>query len=279
MFAQLLDSGHAAASCALDAGTRGAIDSIGSLDSIARPALAGVISLVATLLAGHLMIPWLRRRAIAPSVSNSATLNALHAHKRDTPTMGGLFVVLALTVALAACADLRQANVQAALGLAWGLAAVGAADDLLKCRGHRRGLSARSKLAGQFAIAAAAILWLRHGASATAASGTMLSSASVDLALLGAIVWIVAASNAVNLTDGLDGLAAGCTVWAAAGMSAIAGWRLWSVPSVANPQELAGQWQLLILLTALGGAALGFLVFNRRPARVFLGDTGSLPLG
>jgi len=102
--------------------------------------------------------------------------------------------------------------------------------------------------------------------------------ASIDLALLATVCWIVGASNAVNVTDGLDGLATGCLLWATAAVALLLYLDLANTPPWPFPPE-ASRADCLVLAGALFGCLVGFLKFNRRPARVFLGDTGSLPLG
>lgn len=243
-----------------------------------RIAAAAALSLLVSLGGGAVVIPVLRRRLIAPGHSASPTLNALHRHKQSTPTMGGLFVLLGLATALVLCVDLYQPHAQVALGLCLGLGALGALDDLTKLRGTRRGLSARRKLAGQLLLATAAVVWLRPAGQGIAANGAD-HLGGIDLIQLAAVLWIVGASNAVNLTDGLDGLAAGCLLWATAAVGLIVFVDLPGAPTLGSAATAANRAELLILAAALFGSVLGFLRYNRRPARVFLGDTGSLPLG
>lgn len=252
-------------------------NAFGMNDSLARTALATAISLLCVLFAGRLAIPRLSRLRIAPGESASRTLNELHQHKRFTPTMGGSFVLFGFAVALVACADLRQANIQVALGLGLGLALLGAADDLLKLSGSRRGLSARQKLAGQMLLALCAAGWLRTTTGVLPAFDGW-HFAGFDLALVATVCWIAGASNGVNVTDGLDGLATGCLLWATAAVGLLIYHDLASAspwPFPAEPEKV----NCLVLAGTLFGSLLGFLKFNRRPARVFLGDTGSLPLG
>lgn len=208
---------------------------------------AALVALVSVLVLGRGTIPWIRRWGVRPGETASAMLNRLHEHKRHTPTMGGLFVIASIAIALVAFGNLHHATTQAALLLILGFGTLGTIDDLMKCRPARRGLPAIQKLAGQVVIA---------GAVGIGLGGLELG------ALVVVVVWIVGASNAVNLTDGLDGLAPGCVAIAAAAIGVIA----------KSPE-------VQVLAAAVAGAATGFLRFNRYPARIFLGDSGSLPLG
>jgi len=167
-----------------------------------------------------------------------------------------------------------------------GLTLIGAIDDLVKIRTSRNGLSVRAKLALQTAVALAAACWL-YRQHAALPNGLLLYVPLAGKSLwLGwwviplAAITIIGASNAVNLADGLDGLAGGCLLAAAAAMTALlyvagdAGWAEYlGVPRVPPAGELA------ILGGAMVGGILGFLWFNCHPARVFLGNVGALPLG
>ncbi len=163
---------------------------------------------------------------------------------------------------------------------------MGAGDDLVKLRSERRGISAASKLVGQVVVAtvAAFCLYFDH---ASLPDGLVLPP-PLNLAPLQlgigfvplAIVVIVGSSNAVNLTDGLDGLAGGCLLFASAAMTLVvyaAGHSQWA--AYLNIPHIAGCGELAVLAAAMIGAVVGFLWFNCHPAQVFMGDTGSLPLG
>ena len=252
----------------------------------ARAALALVTSFAAAVLLGPLAIRCLRGRFRERIDSASERLNELHAGKHGTPTMGGAFVVAALVVAVLLWGDLANSYVQLGLFVAVAFAALGAADDWIKLSTRRRGLTVRQKLVAQTLLALAAAAWL-YGVHRGVPSGTDLvwpiGNAALPLGV-GFVAWsmlvLVGSSNGVNLTDGLDGLAGGCVVFAAAaftGLTYLAGHyelaRYLSIP------YLAGSGELSIVLAALVGAMLGFLWYNCHPAQVFLGDTGSLALG
>ncbi|MCA9057143.1 MAG: phospho-N-acetylmuramoyl-pentapeptide-transferase, partial [Planctomycetaceae bacterium] len=218
--------------------------------------------------------------------SASATLNQLHSAKAGTPTMGGLFVMLSVCLSTALWADLTNAYVRIGLLTTIAMTALGAADDWIKQSTTRLGLTARQKLAVQLLIASPAAVWL-YLQNYSLPLGTDLvwpiGGVAIPLGLL-FIGWaafvIVGTSNAVNLTDGLDGLASGCTILtgsAFVGLTYLSGHaelaKYLSIPHIVGAGEAA------ILIGALVGAMLGFLWFNCYPAQVFLGDAGSLPIG
>lgn len=266
------------------------VDSLASVTKITfRAALAAGVAFALALLLGPRMIAWLRRRFREPNRSDSPRLEELHASKHATPTMGGLFLVAGVLAALVLLADPVNPFVQVAVLLTAGLAAVGVVDDLIKLHGDSRGLSARAKLLGQLAVASVAAVWLFGIHSAEVAPGESLTlwiplaDASLPIGwgfVPLAILVIVGTSNAVNLTDGLDGLAGGCLVLAIGAMAAIA----YSAghAEIARYLGIAGitnAGEMTVLAAAMIGGLLGFLWFNCHPARVFMGDTGSLPLG
>ncbi len=175
---------------------------------------------------------------------------------------------------------------QAALLLAFGLAAVGAVDDLTKLFGRADGISARAKLLGQVLVAGAAagLVYQHH---ATLADGLQcrlpLAGTSFSLGpwfIPWSVLVIVGSSNAVNLTDGLDGLAGGCLLFAAAAMTLIAyACGHAELAEYLHLPRIPGAGEMTVLAGGMIGGLLGFLWFNCHPAQVFLGDTGSLPLG
>jgi phospho-N-acetylmuramoyl-pentapeptide-transferase len=255
----------------------------------ARIAFAALTSFIAALALGPLAIRWLKRQGIGERIdSASGRLNELHAAKRDTPTMGGVFIVTAIVLSSLLWADLTNSLVLCGLILGTALMLWGGVDDWVKLRTRTRGLTARQKLAGQIVMGVAAAIALRSLSPLlpTPLAGAIVSPFSDHALALGPlfVAWaafvMVGSSNGVNLTDGLDGLAAGCLVFSGAALSALAyaaGNRVMSdylhVPHVIGAGELA------VMTSALVGACLGFLWFNGHPAQVFMGDAGSLPLG
>jgi len=251
-----------------------------------RAALAALVSFAVALALGPRLIAWLGRRFREPIKSDSPGVRELHRQKQATPTMGGLFLVAGLVLAVLALGDLTNGYLWAAILLAVGLAAVGAVDDLTKLYGRSNGISARAKLLGQFLVAgvAAAAVYCQHAA--------LPDGLVLRIPLLGTSLWLgywfiplatvvmVASSNAVNLADGLDGLAGGCLIFATAAMALVAygsGHAEWA--AYLGLARIPGSGEMTVLAAAMIGALLGFLWFNCHPAQVFMGDTGSLPLG
>jgi phospho-N-acetylmuramoyl-pentapeptide-transferase len=251
-----------------------------------RAALAAKVAFLLVWLLGPQVIAALARRFREPNRSDSAKLELLHQHKASTPTLGGLLLLAGLVAALAVAGDWRNYYLQLAMAAALALAGIGLLDDLIKLSTRRKGLSAKAKLVLQTIVALAIALLLHqyHG-QGEAAAHLVLPLAGVRVHLgwwfipLGTLV-IVAASNAVNLTDGLDGLAAGCSLFAWGAISVVAyACGHAELAEYLHLPRLAGAHELLVLSAAMLGSLLGFLWFNSHPAQVFMGDTGSLPLG
>jgi len=232
-----------------------------------RVLVAGLIAMVIAVAVGPTFIEWLRRQAIGQQIREE--LPAEHKVKQGTPTMGGLLILIAaLTPALAVSLYTIPGITILLATLACAL--LGFADDFLKVR-HRRslGLPGRWKMVGLVAVTAG-VGW------ATTRIGYMdteiyfpLVDVNVDLHWLYfpfLFLVIAGTSNGVNLTDGLDGLAAGSCAIVLLAYTAIA--------FVTNEQQ-----NLALLAACLVGACVGFLWFNAFPASIFMGDTGSLGLG
>jgi phospho-N-acetylmuramoyl-pentapeptide-transferase len=206
--------------------------------------------------------------------------------KKGTPTMGGLMILSGLIVSALLWANLASPYVWIVLFVTIGFGAIGFYDDYLKVtKQSDRGFSGRSRLALEFAIGLIACWAIVHvgGAGATSLAMPFVNGFLIDLGwfylLFGAFV-IVAFGNAVNLTDGLDGLAIVPSMIAAAALGLIAyfvGNLLYSHYLLINHIPLAGE--LIVICGALIGAGAGFLWFNAPPAQIFMGDTGSLALG
>jgi phospho-N-acetylmuramoyl-pentapeptide-transferase len=253
----------------------------------ARTALASVTAFLLAIGFGPAAIRFLNARFRERIDSGSPRLNELHATKSNTPTMGGLFVMAAVVFAVLIWGDLSSRYVQIGLWIAASFAALGAIDDWIKLRTAQNGLSIRHKLAVQavLALVASVLLWMENSTKPQGLDLIWpLGEFSIPLGAAGFVAWsllvIVGSSNAVNLTDGLDGLASGCMVFAGAAfvaLSYLAGHKVMadylSIPFIAGAGELA------IVLGAMVGAVLGFLWFNCYPAQVFMGDTGSLAIG
>ena len=251
-----------------------------------RTAMSAVTALSLALVLGPAMIRFLRRAQIGQSIRAEGPKT--HLTKAGTPTMGGLLIILAVVLATLLWMDLSNRFVWIGLATLLGVGAVGFADDWVKVTKRRSlGLTGRGKLVPQFlmaiAVAFAIEQWAGHGAFSTVVSFPFLKKLLVDLGVLYipfVAVVVVGSSNAVNLTDGLDGLATGA-VGIAAGTYALLAYvtgnavaaRYLQIPFIPQSGELA------VFCGALVGACLGFLWFNCHPADVFMGDVGALPLG
>jgi phospho-N-acetylmuramoyl-pentapeptide-transferase len=262
-----------------------------------RAAAAALFAFVFALYLGPRTIAWLRRLDVRERTdkTDSKQLADLHAGKRHTPTMGGLFVVGAMLLSCALWMRFDGPNRFSWWGLALiaFFAGVGLVDDWIKLRTTRNGLSARAKQ-GLLTLGAAVVaIGLVHAAGLEAGRGgphlyvPFVADAAVPLTaahalpfVLVAVIVLTGSANAVNLTDGLDGLAVGCVAIAATAYAAIT--------YFVGHAELAryllvahvpGSGELTVMLGALLGASLAFLWYNAAPALVFMGDVGSLALG
>ncbi len=257
-----------------------------------RAICAAATSFVISLALAPVLIRHLRRLKCGQveRKNEAPPLYELHAVKEGTPTMGGLLIVGAVTFSTLLWAVPDNNHVLLTLATMLAMCAIGFRDDYTKIsRNLSKGLSMRQKLGWQLAwgvIAALILLLLPETREAARRLMVPFVKAPVigDMGFLGAslfiIIVIVGASNAVNLTDGLDGLAIGCTSAVSLTyliMAYIAGHAVFAdylmVPFVAGSGELA------VFCGALLGASLGFLWFNCHPASVFMGDTGSLAIG
>ena len=251
-----------------------------------RTALASLTGFLIAVLLGPLAIGWLKTRFRERIASDSARLNEIQAQKNATPTMGGLFILGAVLTSVLLWGDLSSRYVQLGLLVALGMGALGAIDDWIKLSSRRNGLSVRQKLLGQTVIALVAGYGLyAHHRLHPLGLELIWPIGGVSLGLgIGFVAWsafvLVGSSNAVNLTDGLDGLAGGCMIFAGSAFVALtylAGHKV--MAEYLNIPYFAGAGELAVVLGATVGAVLGFLWFNCYPAQVFMGDTGSLPLG
>ncbi|MSR58222.1 MAG: phospho-N-acetylmuramoyl-pentapeptide-transferase [Planctomycetaceae bacterium] len=252
----------------------------------ARTALAAVTSFLFAVLLGPYAIRWLKARFRERVASASEQLNEIQSDKNSTPTMGGLFILAAVLCSVLLWGDLGSRYVQLGLLVALGFGGLGAIDDWTKLNTAKNGLSIRQKLLGQIGIAAVVgvlLYWQHRDQPLGLKLLWPFGEAGVSLGI-GFIAWsilvLVASSNAVNLTDGLDGLAGGCMIFAGTAFVALtylAGHKV--LAGYLQIPFMSGSGELTIVLGATVGAVLGFLWFNCYPAQVFMGDTGSLPLG
>lgn len=234
---------------------------------------------------GPLMIERLYRFKFGQPVRDDGP--ATHLKKTGTPTMGGVLILGAIAVSTLLWADLDNRFVWFALAVTLAFGAVGFADDYIKIKyKDPKGLPARKKyfwlsLAG-FGVAAL-IFWTAKAPAETTLILPFVKNASISLGVF-FIPWaylvIVGSSNAVNLTDGLDGLAIMPTVLVASALAifAYASGNAKFAAYLGIPY-ISGAGELAIFCTAIAGAGLGFLWFNAYPAQVFMGDVGALALG
>ncbi|MBA3319211.1 MAG: phospho-N-acetylmuramoyl-pentapeptide-transferase [Gemmatimonadales bacterium] len=255
-----------------------------------RAAGATVTALLLAFLVGPPVIRGLRARKVGQVIRAEGP--ASHQSKRGTPTMGGLIILLATIVPTLLWAPLTNRFVVVAmLSILW-MGCIGFLDDYLKIvQGKSRGLVAKWKLAGQVSFGALLGLFLAFNPvvptdtiPATATTLPFFKYLVVNFApllyVLFVTVVITGSSNAVNLTDGLDGLAtglAGISAAAFAGFAYLFGRT--DVTSYLNLFYLPGAGELAVFCASLMGATIGFLWFNAHPAQVFMGDTGSLAIG
>jgi phospho-N-acetylmuramoyl-pentapeptide-transferase len=251
-----------------------------------RAILAVMSALTLSLLVGPLMIARLSRYQIGQVVRSEGPRS--HLPKAGTPTMGGALIIVAIVISTLLWADLRNRFVWVALAVTVGFGAIGCYDDYLKLVvGNSRGLIARWKYLWQSVLGLGAAVFLYRSAHVSAETNffvPFIKTVNIPLGAAGFIAiayfMIVGMSNAVNLTDGLDGLAImpAVLVAGALGIFAYASGneifaRYLAIPAIPQAGEL------LIYCSALGGAGLGFLWFNSYPAQVFMGDMGALALG
>ena len=229
--------------------------------------IGGVGSLLICMFLGPRFIEYLRVKEFGQQIREEGP--AGHHGKAGTPTMGGLVLLLAVMVPFLILSEYRAASV-ALLGTMLAMAALGFADDWTKLRRRRSlGLSGKTKLAIQAATAIGLWLLVREWVGLEDTLRLRFVDASIDLGLAyPVLIFLVlaGATNGVNLTDGLDGLAAGCAT-------------IVFLTYTAMTFITTGQQDLALLSACLVGACVGFLWFNSFPASVFMGDTGSLALG
>ena len=266
-----------------------------------RTAFASLTALFTSLIVGPLVINRLREFQIGQFIREEGP--KAHQKKAGTPTMGGLLIAISIVVPTLLWADLSNRFIWIAVLSTCAFAAIGFADDYIKVVNRRNlGLTSKAKLGLQIAasilIAVALIAMQTRGMYSTRLLVPFLKQFHPDLVIERLVnnpaLWplaflpfiafvvlvIVGSSNAVNLTDGLDGLAIGCTVIAAGALAVltyVSGHATFSSYLELQRMPLAGE--LTIFCGAMVGSAIGFLWYNAHPAEVFMGDVGSLALG
>lgn len=253
---------------------------------------AGAIALAVSLLGTPVAIQILRQHGMGQLIQ--ADLPDSHKVKRGTPTMGGIVIIVATTIAYVAVhlivPDVGFSK-RGILVIATmiSLGAVGLLDDGLKLRNQRSlGLTKSAKVAGQAVCAIGLGLAAWYWAHLNPEISFARPIPGTSLPMLGFLLWVflivAATSNGVNLTDGMDGLASGATVVVAGAFAGIAFWQLRHACSLAPHAgcyalSAVGSQDIAAASAALVGAVAGFLWWNAPPARIFMGDTGSLALG
>ncbi len=250
-----------------------------------RAILGALTALMLSLMIGPWMIRKLTRQKIGQMVRDDGPQS--HFSKKGTPTMGGTLIIIAIAISTLLWADLTNRYIWVILLVTLGYGAIGFMDDYKKVAlGNSKGLSARAKYFWQSAIGLAAILFLYNTArlpTETQFIVPFFKHVILDMGwmyvVLGYFV-IVGTSNAVNLTDGLDGLAIMPTVMVATGLGIFAylSGHIMFAEYLAIPY-LPKAGELIVFCAAIFGAGLGFLWFNTYPAMVFMGDVGALALG
>ncbi len=278
------------------------------VQTAALSALACAVAFLLSILSGPKLIACLAALKAGQPIrlaSEVHKLAELHGRKLGTPTMGGILIIGPALLATFLFVHPTNPYILVCSGVTLALAVLGLADDLLKVRKHTsEGLAGRVKLLVQAAVSLLALSFLYFDDNQAAAAGLSDTGAMarmpvgelvsniyvpfygvVDVGWLiipfGALV-IVGTSNSVNLTDGLDGLAAGCTIACAIAYGALAlaaGDALFSSSEYLQLPHHRNMSELAVFCMTLVGACLGFLWYNCHPARLFMGDTGSLALG
>lgn len=241
---------------------------------LAKSVLGLMLGFVLSLIAAVILIPILKKLKVGQSVSK--LINERHLKKDGTPTIGGLIFIIP-TILIMVILKLRgsiefNSNLIILMFVFLAYGALGFVDDFLKVKFHNnKGLSIVTKLIFQTVIALVFYIIYRNNGGD---SNLVISSLGIDWSLgwvfgIFILLVLVGTTNAVNISDGLDGLAGGLSVVAILAYGVIA----WGSKWILGYQEIA------IFAFVLVGAILGFLVFNTHPAKVFMGDTGSLALG
>ncbi|WP_089718298.1 phospho-N-acetylmuramoyl-pentapeptide-transferase [Candidatus Entotheonella palauensis] len=252
-----------------------------------RTAYAALTALLICLVVAPRLIRFLQQRQIGQVIREEGPQS--HFSKAGTPTMGGMLILGAMLVSTLLWANLSAFTVWIVLLSTLAFGAVGFWDDYLKlARQHNRGFLAKYKFSVEIVLALIVVslwcVWAQPESVATRLSVPFFKSVAPNLGLLGyipiGVLVIVGTSNAVNLTDGLDGLAVGPVIIATfvyAGIAYVAGHVVFS--NYLNILYVRGAGEVAVFCGALFGACLGFLWFNAYPAQVFMGDVGSLALG
>lgn len=269
-------------------------DTFGPLRLLGYITLRTLLAAGTAMLIGFFLGPWLirklRRLKFGQHYDDSRTGDlAQKFDKKNTPTMGGLLITGSVVLSTVLWAE-PNVWVLTALFVYAALTAVGFRDDYLKVvRKNKDGISSREKLLWQTLVTGVALAWLLHDPLSAAkirelwvpfVKGALVEHMWVTPLFVLMFFWVVGFSNFINLTDGLDGLAIGCTITVALvyGLMAYAAGNA-IIARYLTISHVPGTGELTVLCGALIGAGIAFLWYNSHPAEVFMGDTGSLALG
>ncbi|MDR3174831.1 MAG: phospho-N-acetylmuramoyl-pentapeptide-transferase [Treponema sp.] len=249
-----------------------------------RGAYAALTTLLITYICGPKIIEALRKLKVGQAVRSDGP--ATHLVKTGTPTMGGIMIILSILIAMMLWQDLHNEKVILAIISLTAFGLIGFLDDYLKVTRHNsKGLPAWAKLTGQFIVAAGVVLFLyfNGGEEISYLYLPFFKNPVVDMGVLWipfGILLVVGESNAVNFSDGLDGLLAGLLILVFITLSILCylGGRLDYSAYLGIPY-IKGGGELTVFCLAAVGACIGFLWFNAHPAEIFMGDVGSLSLG
>jgi len=248
-----------------------------------RLLIATAVGLVVSLFGTKFLINWLTQHRVAQPIQEDGV--QMHREtKAGTPTMGGIAIVAGIVVAYVVSDFYNGIYTRSGLLVIFaivGSGAVGFLDDWIKVARERNlGLRARTKFGGQLLVASTfAVLMVTLADVHTEISFTRWDSIGIDLGPVGWCVWavllMIATTNGVNLTDGLDGLASGASIFAFAAFTVMGFW-MFGHPQIYDVDHAL---DLAVVAAAVVGSCAGFLWWNAAPAQIFMGDTGSLALG
>ncbi|HWL37124.1 MAG TPA: phospho-N-acetylmuramoyl-pentapeptide-transferase [Frankiaceae bacterium] len=248
--------------------------------------LAALIALLVSLVGTPFAIRLFRAQGYGQLIRDDGP--EAHHTKRGTPTMGGAVIIVASILGYVVAHVIGQSFTASGLLVLFvmlGLGAVGFLDDFIKIRKQRSlGLTARTKFVGQLLVSVAFALLALHYTGDSISKVSFVRDTAINLGAIGFVIWayvmISATSNGVNLTDGLDGLASGSAAMVFAAYVVITFWQFGNRCPGSDACYLARDpLDLAIVAAAAMGACFGFLWWNAAPAKIFMGDTGSLSLG
>lgn len=253
-----------------------------------RTFIAFVVAFLIVLIAGKPFINYLKVKKFGEKIRTEGP--ATHMSKKGTPTMGGVLIVIAVFITTVLVADIGSKIVLLLLLSLMGFAGIGFVDDYKKFTVNKKGLSGKKKLLGQGAIGVLVWLYVNYfGLTGNRTidlsvinpiqSQSMLYIGSIGM-LIFIIIIVMGASNAVNITDGLDGLAIMPMVICSAILGVVSYFTgHMELCKHLNLFYIDGAGEITVFLSAICGSGLGFLWYNFYPAQIFMGDTGSLSLG